>query len=345
MKRNTPTIREIAEKAGVSTAAVSMILSGKKLSRFSEETIQKVLAVAKETGYTKAKTGRTILEICPTVFNPYYSTLIQGIDMETFAHGMTTMLYNTYWDVEREKEILDLVQQNPAVCGVIFTMIPQLHETALALSKKLPVVAVGDHNENLQLDGVDINNFSAGSLVAEHLISLGHTNIAFVSTSLNSQHTARTSRLAGLESECAMHEHVHKVKVYSKNITAAYELQNVNVEYETGYELAKECMTNSPEVTAIVATNDMVAYGVINAIKDAGFAIPEDYSVCGFDNIFPSKFHDLNLTTIDHCIVQKGRKAAGLLISRLGLPEEEIVTRIEYKSTLVPRGTSGTPRR
>ncbi len=349
MKRNLPTIKEIAEKSGVSTASVSMILSGKKLTRFSEATIQKVLSVSRELGYTKAKTGKTIIEVCPTVFNPYYSTIIQGIDCEAFAHGMTTMVYNTYWDVEREKAILRIAE-NPSVCGVIFTMIPQQHETALLLNKKIPVVAVGDYNENIQIDGVDINNFSAGSLIGEHLISLGHKNIAFVSTSLNSQHSARTRRLEGLESVCKNYPDVAKIKVYSKDITSVYELQNVNVEYETGYELAKECIKKSPEITAIVATNDMVAYGVINAIKDGGFNIPQDYSVCGFDNIFPSKFHDLNLTTIEHSIIQKGKKAVSLLISRLGYsygyPEEaETVTRIEYKSKLIPRGTTAAPRK
>ncbi|MCR5290220.1 MAG: LacI family transcriptional regulator [Treponema sp.] len=344
MKRNVPTIKEIAEKAEVSTASVSMILSGKKLTRFSEETIQKVLSVAKELGYTKAKTGRTIIEVCPTVFNPYYSTIIQGIDSEAFAHGMTTMVYNTYWDVEREKAVLNFAE-NPSVCGVIFAMIPQQHETALLLNSKIPVVAVGDYNENIQLDGVDINNYNAGSLIGNHLIELGHKHIAFVSTSLNNQHSARTRRLEGLEAACKASPDVKAIKVYSKDISPSYELQNVNVEYETGYELAKECIKKSPEITAIVATNDMVAYGVINAIQDCGFKIPQDYSVCGFDNIFPSKFNDLHLTTIDHCITQKGRKAVNLLISRLGYPEEgETVTRIEYKSKLIARGTTDIPR-
>lgn len=97
--------------------------------------------------------------------------------------------------------------------------------------------------------------------------------------------------------------------VYSRSITSEYELHNVNVEFETGYGLMLECINETPYVTAVIAINDMVAYGCMNAVRDRGFRIPDDYSICGFDNIFPSKFCGINLTTVEHHIIERGKKS------------------------------------
>lgn len=89
----------------------------------------------------------------------------------------------------------------------------------------------------------------------------------------------------------------------------------------------------------------MVAYGCMNAVRDRGFRIPDDYSICGFDNIFPSKFCGINLTTVEHSIIERGKKAVELIAAR---PENRSgildVVRIEYKSSLIIRGSTGRAR-
>ena len=101
-----------------------------------------------------------------------------------------------------------------------------------------------------------------------------------------------------------------------------------------------------PDITAIVAINDMVAYGVIDEIIDEGFRIPDDYSVCGFDNIYPSKFSGVSLTTIDHFINRRGQSAFSLLQAKLenGDAEHVALTRLEFKNKLIDRKTTGKPR-
>ena len=136
--------------------------------------------------------------------------------------------------------------------------------------------------------------------------------------------------------------------VYTRDVPAEQELNVVEIEHTVGYALAQECMKNSPEVTAIAAINDMVAYGVRDAILDAGMRIPEDISLCGFDNIYPSGFHGIDLTTVEHSIVERGRSSVRLLAEKLRGESELImdansITRVEYPSRLVIRSSTGRP--
>lgn len=344
MRKNKVTLKDIAAMTGYSPASISMVLSGKMLERFSDKTIREIRGAAKKCNYNTGIKGTTVLVICPSVFNPYYSTVLQGMDMEAAKYGFSTLVYNTYWDPEREKKVLDFAK-NPAICGAVFAMIPQIHETAVELNKTIPVVAIGDYHKDLQLDAVDINNCNAGKLLAEHLIGLGHKKIAYISTTLDEYHSARTQRLEGLTDAYKKAGMPDSPVVYSRSITSEYELHNVNVEFETGYGLMLECINETPYVTAVIAINDMVAYGCMNAVRDRGFRIPDDYSICGFDNIFPSKFCGINLTTVEHHIIERGKKAIELIAAR---PENRSgvldVVRIEYKSSLIIRGSTARAR-
>ena len=103
-----PTIRDIAKEAEVSPASVSMILNGKSLSRFSQETVSRVYEASRRLGYKprrQEKGGRrkAILIICPSLPNPYYASLVQGMEQEAKSQGYTTIIYTTYWDKAEER--------------------------------------------------------------------------------------------------------------------------------------------------------------------------------------------------------------------------------------------------
>lgn len=347
------TIKDIAAIAGVSPSCVSMILNEHNLSRFSEETIRKVHEARRETGYIPKKQQRhknpkeAILLICPSMMNPYYATLIQGMEQEARQRGYLTLIFTTYWDKKAEKEILDMITES-AVSGVIFSMIPQQPELAEAISQKVPMVAVGDLSSSLKIDTVDVNNYQAGRTLASHLIGLGHQQVAYISTTLNAEHTSRTNRFDGLRDAFSQFCPHGAVLTYTQDVPSEEELSVTGIEFEVGYRLAKQCLAQSPQVTAIVAINDMVAYGVRQALYDAGKRIPEDISLCGFDNIYPSRFHGIDLTTIEHAIVERGRGSIRLLSAKMhkqsNLIDSNAITRMEYQSNLII-GTSTGPVR
>lgn len=348
MKKTT--IKDIAAAAGVSPASVSMILNGRNLSRFTEQTIQNVYRTSRQMGYISKKNQRhknprqTILIVCPSLMNPYYATLIQSMEQEARLRGYLTLVFTTYWDKAAEREVLEMATE-PNIDGVIFSMIPQQPRLAEETSKVVPIVAVGDRAYDLNLDTVDVNNYSAGRMVADHLIKLGHKHIAYISTTLNEEHSSRLKRCDGLRDEYSQSCPLGAVTVYSQDVSSHKELYVTEVEHEIGYALARRCLEESPKVTAIVAINDMVAYGVRAALIDAGIRIPEDMSLCGFDNIYPSRFSGVDLTTIEHAIVERGRSSIRLLSEKFRVEsesnDENVITRVEYQSRLVIGRTTG----
>lgn len=343
MKKSKVTLNDLSKETGMSVATISLILSGKKIERFSVETIKKVTLAAEKIGYeikNNQKMQKTILTVCPSVFNPYFSTILQGIDIETNRLGITNIVYNTYWNLEREKNVLSIIN-NQKILGVIFAMMPQQVEIAKKINKKVPLLVIGDRQETLDIDTIDVNNYKAGYIVGEHLYSLGHRKIAYISTSLNDYHSARTERLRGLNDSCKK-VNIEIPVIFSKDISSDYELNNIDVEYETGYELCEKCIKSKPEITAIVGINDMVSYGIIDAILDNGFLIPNDYSVCGFDNIFPSKFSQVSLSTIENSILQRGKRAVMLIAKKiLENDKTDTIIRIEYGCSFIERNSTG----
>ncbi len=346
------TLKDIAAKAGLSPASVSMILNRRSINRFNAETVERIFTLAEEMGYKNSKekayalikpSDTTIIIICPSLFNPFYTTIIQGIEIAARAQGYVTSVRTTYWDINTERFIMEQARKFN-VAGVIFAMIPQQPQLAYELSQHLPVVAVGDRRGDLELATVDMNNYTAGKLIGKHLTELGHKNISYISTTLNEQHTSRVRRCQGLEAVCKASNAV--LEILTKEITPDYELSHVDVEYTTGYELAKACLDKFPQTTAIVAINDMVAYGAYNAVIDCGLSIPEDISLCGFDNIFPSSLAGIALTTVDNSLTECGKSAFKLLQEEITSYEHQgkfiPITHMEYKCRLIIRKSSGT---
>ena len=136
------TLKDIAAKAGLSPASVSMILNRRSIDRFNAETVEQVYAIATELGYKSSKekayalvrpSDTLIIIICPSLFNPFYTTIIQGIEIAARKQGFVTSVRTTYWDTDTEKFIMEQARKFN-VAGVIFAMIPQQPQLAYQLS-------------------------------------------------------------------------------------------------------------------------------------------------------------------------------------------------------------------
>lgn len=347
------TLADIGALAGVSSSTASMILSGREGVSFSEETIYRVRAAAAELGYSPSGGKRrpsgafdrkTILIVCPNVLNPYYATLVQAIEQAARDTGYATLVYTTYRDEDNERRCLESAARN-GLKGVIFTMMPQAVAEVERLDKTVPVVVIGDRNAGLGVDTVELDNYNAGTLVARHMISLGHRHIAYISTPLDAANSARLRRLEGVRDAYRRECPDGSVLVRSRDVSPDMELHTIPVEHDVGFELTKACLAGKRALTAFVAVNDMVAYGVLDAVRSAGFRVPEDYSVCGFDNIFPSAFPGISLTTVEHYIVDKGRNAFEILYGKIsGTASDRNIVRVEFKHRLIVRNSTAAPR-
>ena len=327
-----------------------MILSGRTDVSFSADTVRKVRETAEALGYAPTAKKRpslfdrkTVLIVCPNVLNPYYSTIVQAIQQAAADNDCDTLVYTTYRDAENEIRILNAVAGSD-LAGVVFTMMPQSTELVERVNRLVPVVVIGDRNTSLNVDTVEMNNYSAGAIIAHYMIGLGHKHIAYISTTLNEANSARVRRLEGVRDTYRDECPEGSVIVRSREVTPKEERDNISIEHAVGFELTRKCL-GERRITAFVAVNDMVAYGVLDAIRAEGRRVPEDYSVCGFDNIFPSQFLPVGLTTVEHYIADKGRNAFEILHSKMsGESSDRNITRVEFKHHLIVRDSTAAPR-
>lgn len=349
------TTNDIAREAGVSQSTVSMILNEMKRSSFSEETVGRVLETAERMGYRgKRKTAQrraqrasdTIAVFCPVLSNPYYATVVQAIELAASRQGFRTVVCTTYRDMDTELRHLAAIEDSDAA-GIVFTSIPLHIQRVEKINKKIPVVVIGDRDDLINVDTVEVNSYRSGIALAEYLMELGHRRVAFLSSSLNNQNTIRIKRMEGLRDALAKAGPESSLVVKSVDITTIEDNADFDIERKIGWRLAMECMEQETE-TAVVAVNDMVAYGALDALREKGFRVPEDYSVCGFDNVFPSRLSGIQLTSIDNHMVQKGENAVKMLIKRIKEMEgqvehqnQDIINRIEYQPHLIIRETTG----
>ena len=352
MKRK-PTLDDIAALAGVSKTAVSMILNEKKGVTFLEETIEKVHEAAKELGYAK-KTPKlqkmsifnknTILVLAPTIASPFFTTLVQSIEQEADKHDIHVIIQNTFRDKEKELKYLEQIRDSN-LYGLVLTMLPHHPRLLEEINESIPVVIINERSFHADLDTVEVDNYSAGVLIAEHMIKLGHKHIAYITTALSTLNLARLRRLEGINDTYRKLCPEGTVTVKSKRVRPVDEIRNIDLEHDTGFDLAHEILPYK-EITGIVASTDMIAYGVMDALKENGFSIPEDYSVCGFDNLFPSKLNSISLTTVEHYILNKGQDAVEIIRSRQQKNREKLSsTSVLFRHKLIERNSTGPVRK
>lgn len=372
-RKKRTTTRDIAKACFVSQSAVSMILSGRKDIHFAPETIERVKRTAKEMGYEykarakrkKTGTNDTIMIMCPSLATQYYTTLIQFITQEAQEHGLCTLTAYTNRSKEREEYYLNMAADT-GFYGVIYTYAPRAVTSLNHLHEKVPLVLINDHNPDLKIELLELDSKKSGRLIAAHLLELGHRDIGYMTTPLSSIEVPRRRRLEGMQEEYerqgfdpAMIHVISGKREDQETITG-------NKHYDTGYGLTRKYFkkredilkkkeeTNAEleNITAFVGTNDFVAIGIMDAITSLGYRIPEDFSVCGFDNTLVASFSGISLTTIDHCIGEKGAYAVFMLRNQRTRMEQKDdkkekkrpIMRLEYEPQLIIRHSTGKRR-
>lgn len=317
------TSKDVARLAGVSRTTVSLVLNNIPNSRIPEETRRKVLKAAQELNYQpnvlaqslKTKRSKIIGLVIPSITNPFFPSIAQGVEDVANAHGYNIFLCNSFRDPEKEKGYIRALASKQ-VDGIIFTSITYNVDYIRELRNQgVAIVAFDRRINDNDVDSVLFDNFKGGEMAAEYLLGMGHKNIAFLSGPTNI--SSRSDRLEGYK---------NALKKAGIDINPLYiflddfmeeEGRDTNYEVEAGYRMALRVLEDHPEVTAIFAVNDMTAIGVLKAIREKRLKVPTDISLIGFDNIILADLIDPPLTTIKQPKYKMGKAAAELLISRL----------------------------
>ncbi|MCM1027581.1 MAG: LacI family transcriptional regulator [Roseburia sp.] len=295
------TIYDIAKEAGVSPATVSRVLTNSAGVRADKRVaVQSIInkynfrpnALARSLSETRRK---VIGIIMADVRNPFYAKLFVECEQAARKYGYSLLLENSLGQQEVEEAQLVLMEEQ-RVDAIILVggSVDELHsdegfaEKVNLVCNSIPVILTG------KLDGTScyrvlIDAVQTMDLVMEHLLSLGHREIALI---------------GGLDTVAASYEKRMRYKqILAKHqipcVPEFYEMTG-NYDYETGYRLTEELLRSGRIPTAVIGVNDSASVGAMNCIRAHGLRIPEDISVVSYDNTEICSMVTPMLTSIDY---------------------------------------------
>ncbi|MFD2330855.1 LacI family DNA-binding transcriptional regulator [Cohnella sp. GCM10020058] len=308
------TVHDIAKLANVSSATVSRVLSNSNYP-VSDKLRTRILKIAEEVSYVPNLLGKqlkknstmTIGIIIPSIINPFYSSVVFGVEEVARQEGFTVFACNSLQDPELEEEYIQTMMEKQ-VKGVIISSITTNKEKLKRLIEmNVNVIAIDQKLDEEGLSQIEFDHHKGGFLAAKYLQGKGHTRIGYATTKLNRPSRKGICRgymdamkEAGLEP---------LVEEYRSD-----EPFNPIFEFETGRELARRMMDADYPPTAIFACNDLLAFGVIHELRARGLQVPSDVSVMGFDGIDVGQMIHPPLTTIKQPDYEMGKMACRMLV-------------------------------
>jgi LacI family repressor for deo operon, udp, cdd, tsx, nupC, and nupG len=297
-------IRDVSRIAGVSVATVPHTLT--KPDKVSIKTRERVNEATNETNYKldmlarsfRTRKSSTIVVLVPDIANPFFSHVIRGIEQTAQKLDYAVLLGDTQGLREREityAKMVDTSQANGIIQLDIHIPFEDQHNITA------PIVNACDCVRGKEFPSVQLDNISAARQITEHLLSLGHENIAVISGLEQSSITQ--DRLSG-----------HIKALNQANIT--FNIENViygDYSIPSGELAAQEILEMSPRPTAIFCMNDEMAIGAIHYAKNSGLKVPDDVAISGFENISFAEYCDPPLTTITQPAEKFGTIAMSML--------------------------------
>ncbi len=289
------TIKDVAQKAGVSITTVSRVLNDKVDEYMRKETKERIIKAIKELGYkpdVRAQSLRGLATkviglVIPNRLNPFYEQLARVIEDVCYKEGYGVLLCDSNLSAERESTYIDLLERQKVDAIAISTVGSNEEKLRSLTERGIPLVLADEDSPSVNAPAVFANNYMGGRQATQYLIDLGHRNIALITGPLNI--LSGRERLRGYQDTLRK----NGLRVNEKLIKKG------NYTYESGYKGAEDLLKESSEMfTAIFCSNDLMAFGAIRAIQDKGKSIPQDYSIVGFDNMYFSSISNPQLTTI-----------------------------------------------
>jgi LacI family transcriptional regulator len=246
VKRKKTTVLDIAKASGVSQSTASMILNKKKNTGFSKDTIQRVVDTAEKLGYIIKPQRRRIepdapfsfiAAIVPALSNPYYSMLAQSIKAAAVDQGYGVFICSIEDEADALSRYMDMLITLP-IRGIIYTFMPYNLEPVREIAGEIPVVIMGDKKGDTSIDTIGLNSLEAGIIITNHLLALGHRNIAFISTPLNMNSLPRRQRLEGIKLALKNYEQKTNLVVQAADDSLHDYYDDSNTESMIGHDLA-----------------------------------------------------------------------------------------------------------
>lgn len=339
-----PTIRSVAERAGVSKSLVSLVLQGSP--RVGDARRQAVLTAIEELGYRPNAVARSLVArrthtvgvLLHDMRNPWFVDVLDGLNSLLQANGLRMLMIDARLDRRAGQDFARTFQELRVDGIVVVGTLPDTEGLA-GVAARLPTVVAGNHEPRLPHVDLVANDDERGArLATEHLIGLGHRRIAHIA----GQGTVGELRRRGFEAAVRAH-----------GLTPSAVVESGDGTEEGGYRAAVRLLTPAhgtgrpaaERPTALFAFNDISGVGALSAAQELGLAVPADLSLVGYDNTYLARIRHLWLNSVNNTSHEVGRRAARCLLDRMERPDapagQQLVTpELEIRgSTAAPRPT------
>jgi LacI family transcriptional regulator len=335
----TPTLRDVAEVAGVHAATASRALNPETRRLVNAETARRVLRAAESLGYQpnpiarslKTAKSRTIGIVIPDLTNPLFPPIVRGIEDVLGPAGYSALLVNTDNDAEREKSLVGSLRSRQVEGFIVATarldhpLLAQLH------AQGVKMILVNRRAEGVDVPSITPDDATGVGLAVKHLVDLGHRRIVH----LAGPQTTSTGVIRARAFRSALRDH---------GLDDDPSLI-VSCEYWTedeGARALREVLDSGADFTAVVAGNDLIALGCYDVFAERAISCPADISVVGFNDMpFLDKLQP-PLTSVGVPHHQVGVEAARMLLESFNEPERPPRS-VLLPLSLIVRGSTAGP--
>lgn len=328
----TPTIRDVADLAGVSTATVSRVLA--RADNVTDETLRRVTAAIEELDYRPSGVARSLRKrttaviglIVTDITNPYYPEVVLGVEDAAHRQGRSVLLCNATDTGDRDTEYLDVLLERRVDAVIVASGGVARRQAERLASLPMPVVLANVAVPEYPLPAIVSDDHQGGVLAGRHLLDCGYGRVVHIAGPSESGGTSR--RLAGVEEG-----------------TGDNELMSVLGEgsLEGGANAMRELAEMIEPPFGVAAHNDLSAIGALSTLEELGWAVPEEVGVVGFDDIALSRFVTPRLTTVAQDKYELGARAAETVSLLLNKEVVEPTTMVPVE--LIERETTGAVAR
>ncbi len=305
------TMKDVAERAGVSTATVSRALMNPE--KVSAATRQRVEQAVIDVGYSphalarnaKRSESRTILVIVPDICDPFFSEIIRGIETTAAQEGYLVLIGDCAHQNQQEKSFLNLMLTRQ-IDGMVLLGSQLPFDTGVEEQRNLPpMVMANEFAPELELPTVHIDNLTAAFEAVNHLYQLGHRRIACIAGP--EQMPLSHYRLQG---------YIQSLRRNGLTVAPEYIVRG-DFSFEAGAAALKQLMALPQPPDALFCHSDIMALGALSQAKAQGLRVPQDFSLVGFDDIELARYSDPQLTTVAQPRFAIGQEAMLLLLEQL----------------------------
>lgn len=336
MKNAVVTIRDVAKKSGFSSTTVSIVLNNAPLARYIPAVTKKrIERAAKSLGYRpnlfarslRSQRSHTVGVMVFDMTDPFCTLVLRGIENTLYQSSYLPILTDVHNERSRFERYLEMLldRRVEALIVVANWLFVDIEVLADLEKSSIPTAMIGRELQNDSVSSVLVDNELGANAAVEHLYSLGHRKIAFIRGPKTLGDSA--PRWKGIRSFAK----ASGLELDTRLIVDLPESEDPISSFEAGYKLTEDLLKQKPPFTALMAFDDMTAFGAIRALAKAGMRVPEHCSVIGFDDVAACGLYTPPLTTVRQPMEAMGATAVNIVLEGINAVQEKREVRAVHR--------------